>query len=187
MKNFICLLFILVSLTSCFSSTTTQDVSTATWLNPYENTEFTMSLPSNWDILTNTWNVLPKPKNWEISLASSSSELKYWFSSNILVLSQKLNKQVSSLDFSILNNVWSTKEYLEYLKLESKSFDFSDWDKSNLYIFEAKYNITTPKLKFLQVWKVCGITKAYLLTIALSTDIKDTSKYEEILKTFKCK
>lgn len=189
MKKIILFLFLTIFLFSCFSSssTVTNTTITTTWLTLYENKEFTMSLPSNWDILSSTWNILPKPKNWEISLAASSSELNYGFSNNLLILSQKLDKQVSSLDFSILNNVWSTREYLEYIKLEAKNFNFSDWDKSKLYIFEARYNITTPKLKFMQIWKICNISKAYLLTIALATDIKDTSKYEEILKTFKCK
>lgn len=183
MKKYI-ILVLLTFLFSCSFSDTTEEV---TWLTKYENSQFSMSIPSNWDILSNTWDVLPSPKSWEISLAASSSELKYGFSNNLLILWQNLNKSITSLDFSVLNYVWSTKEYLEYLKLDSKSFEFSDWDKSNLYIFEAKYNTTTPKLKFLQVWKVCNLSKAYLLTIALSTDIKDTSKYEEVLKTFKCK
>ena len=70
--------------------------------------------------------------------------------------------------------------------MESKSIDFLDSDTSNIYIFEAKYNIQTPKFKYLQVGKVCKDT-GYLVTIALSTDIKDTSKYEEMIKTFQCK
>jgi hypothetical protein len=103
-----------------------------------------------------------------------------------LILSQKLDKNISSIDFSILNNVWSSREYVEYLKIESKNIDFLDNDKSNLYVFEAKYNIQTPKFKYLQVGKVCK-NIWYLITIALSTDVKDTSKYEEIIKTFQCK
>lgn len=185
MKKIIFFLTLPVILFSCSSTTVNESV--VTWLTVFENNHFSMSLPSNWSILTNSWNILPKPKNWEISLAASSNELKYWFSNNLLILSQKLDKSVTSLDFSILNNVWSTREYLEYLKLEAKNIDFSDGDKSNLYIFEAKYNTMTPKLKFLQVGKVCNMSSAYLLTVALAIDIKDTSKYEEILKTFKCK
>lgn len=184
MKKYI-ILITLIFLFSC--SLINNNKNKIDWLTTYENNQFSISIPSNWIILSNSWNILPNPKNWKISLAASSNELKYGFSNNLLILQQDLNKLVTSLDFSILNNVWSTKEYLEYLKLESKNFEFSDFDKSNLYIFEAKYNTTTPKLKFLQIWKVCGLSKAYLLTIALSIDVKDTSKYEEILKTFKCK
>ncbi len=185
MKKNIFLFLSSIILFSCSSNNNSID--TVTWLVPFENNYFSMSLPSNWSLLTASWNILPKPKNGNISLAVSSNELKYGFSNNLLILSQKLDKYVTSLDFSILNNVWSTREYLEYIKLESKSLVFKDGDKSNIYIFEAKYNTITPKLKFLQVGKVCNISQAYLLTIAIAIDIKDTSKYEEVLKTFTCK
>jgi len=56
-----------------------------------------------------------------------------------------------------------------------------------LYIFEAKYNYDTPKLKFLQTAHICNQTDAYFFTIALSPLVRDTSKYEAFLKTFKCK
>lgn len=183
MKKF----FILLSILFITSCSTSQNQWAVTWVTNYDNKDYTVNIPENWDIISNTWNSLPNPKNWEISLAITSKELKYWFTSNMLILSQNLQKQVSSIDFSILNNVWSTKEYLEYTKIESKTIDFADNDKSNLYIFEAKYNIKTPKLKFLQVWKVCWISKWYLITLAISSDIKNTSKYEEIIKSFKCK
>ncbi len=185
MKTFFVIFFWLWFLFSCTSQTSTLE--NATGLTLFENTEFSMNIPSNWSILTNSWNVIPEPKYGKIAFAATSNELKYGFSNNLLILSQKLDKNINSLDFSILNNVWSTKEYIEYTKLESKSFEFVDKEKSNLYIFEAKYNTTTPKLKFLQVGKVCSLSQAYLLTIALAIDIKDTSKYETILKTFTCK
>lgn len=157
-----------------------------TGLSLHEGNTFQMSVPSNWSVITADSQILPSPKTSQIELAVSSEELKYGFSNNLLILSQKLDKKISSTDFSILNNVWSSREYVEYLKLESKSIDFLDSDTSNIYIFEAKYNIQTPKFKYLQVGKVCKDT-GYLVTIALSTDIKDTSKYEEMIKTFQCK
>ena len=180
-------LFLLLSLYSCWNS---EEEIITLWndtLIKFENTFFEIMIPTNWNILKDNENILPKPKNWEISLATTSDELKYGFSNNLLILSQNLNKVINSLDFSVLNNVWASRDYLEYIKLESKNIVFSDNDKSMLYIFEAKYNQTTPKLKFLQIWKVCSINKAHLLTIAISNEIKDTSKYEELLKTFKCK
>lgn len=187
MKKIFLLLVLVVFLSSCGSSDEGNDEK-VTGLIQFVWNSFEMSLPSNWNILSGTGNtILPKPKNGDIVLAASSNELKYGFSNNILVLSQDIQKPVTSWDFSILNNVWSTKEYLEYIKLESKSIEFADKDSSNLYIFEAKYNEKTPKLKFLQVGKICNYSHAYLLTVALSTDIKDTSKYEEVIKTFQCK
>jgi len=183
-KNFLTI-FILIFVSSCSSGN--ENIVKTSSLIPYENSNFSLNIPSNWSILTWTSWVLPEPKNGEISLAVSSSELKYGFSNNLLILRQNLQKVITSRDFSILNNVWSTKEYLEYLKIEAKTITFADNDKSYLYIFEAKYNTNTPKLKFLQVWKVCSVKNGYLLTIAISTDIKDTSAYEEILKSFRCK
>lgn len=184
MKKVFLLFLLSIFLFSCSSSS---DEDKVTWLTIHDWINFELSIPTNWNIITKESNILPNPKNSQIELAVSSDELKYGFSNNLLILWQKLDKKVTSLDFSLLNNVWSTKEYLEYLKLESKNIEFADGDKSNLYIFEAKYNTTTPKFKYLQVWKVCNQVKWYLLTIALSSDIKDTTKYEEVLKTFKCK
>jgi hypothetical protein len=62
-----------------------------------------------------------------------------------------------------------------------------DEEKSIVYIFEAKYNIDTPKLKFLQTAHICNQDKAYFLTLAIPVTIKDISKYEYLLSTFACK
>lgn len=91
------------------------------------------------------------------------------------------------MDFSILNHVGSTREFLEYTKLDEKKVSFPDKDSSVLYVFEAKYNAQTPKIKYLQMGKVCYITEAYLITLALPLDVRDVSLYEELLKTFQCK
>jgi hypothetical protein len=76
---------------------------------------------------------------------------------------------------------------LDYKKLESKNFSFTDKEESILYVFEAKYNLDTPKLKFLQTAHICNANKAFLLTLAIPTNIKDLSKYEYLLSTFECK
>ncbi|MBT4632488.1 hypothetical protein HOB94_00425 [bacterium] len=62
-----------------------------------------------------------------------------------------------------------------------------DEELSIIYIFEAKYNLDTPKIKFLQTARVCNQNKAFFFTIALPTTIKDTTKYEYLLSTFECK
>lgn len=185
MKIFMVLSILFILLTWCSSDSSTQTIES--WLVLKETAWFDMSVPANWNVLTWTSNTLPNPKNWKIDLAVTSSELKFWFSSNLLVLSQELEKSVDSTTFSNWNHVWWAREYLEYNKLESKTIEFLDKDTSDLYIFEARYNTITPKLKFLQTGRVCTGRKAYLITMAISSDIKDTSKYEEIIKTFKCK
>lgn len=92
---------------------------------------------------------------------------------------------VTSKKYSELNNVQTTKKYLEYTKLKNEAILFSDSDESMLYIFEARYNTATPRMKFLQTAKVCG-TRVYLMHIALSLD-KSADTYKDILKTFECR
>jgi hypothetical protein len=64
---------------------------------------------------------------------------------------------------------------------------FNDEEKSTAYIFEARYNIDTPKLKFFQTAHICNQNKAYFITLALPPSVKDLSKYEEFIATFQCK
>jgi thiamine pyrophosphokinase len=87
----------------------------------------------------------------------------------------------------MLNNVWASRDYIDYQLLNQKDITFADKDSSMLYIFEAKYNLDTMKLKFLQTAHICNATKAFFLTIAIPTSTIDTTNYEELLKTFTCK
>lgn len=184
MKNKLLISFVFVlALSSCFWGE--ENIS---WdLETQSNEKYDIWIPKEWTVLKNDDNSIPKPKSWEVTLASHSNNITYWFSDSLIVLSQNLNKVITSSDYSILNNVWATKEYSEYTKLDSKEITFADDDKSQLYIFEAKYNDTTRKLKFLQAGKVCNWTYWNLITVALSTDTKDITKYENAIKSFKCK
>ena len=183
-KKVFVLFFLLFFLYSCFGGE--NNVSNI-WLNEYESTDFSMKIPSSWDIIQNKDKILPKPNSWEIELAVTSKDINDWFANNLLVLSTKLNSFTTSKDFSMLNNIWAEKGYLNYNKLNSKDITFVGEEKSILYIFEAKYNTDTPKLKFMQTSHICNQNKAFFLTIALLPSVKDTSKYEDIFKTFKCK
>jgi len=55
-----------------------------------------------------------------------------------------------------------------------------------LYVFEAKYSSETPLLQFLQTAYVCKNKKAFFITMALPIEIKDTTKYQKMIATFKC-
>lgn len=179
-------IFIIISLLflfSCSDSTSNENE----WLVNVDKTDFSISIPNNWEIIENTQNILPKPNNWKIELAVASSVLKWWFKNNLLILSDSLNKFTTSKDFSMLNNVWASKDYIEYTKLSSKNLIFDDEEESILYIFEAKYNYDSPKLKFMQTAHICNQNKAFFFTIAIPTSVTDISKYENLLKSFKCK
>lgn len=59
-----------------------------------------------------------------------------------------------------------------------------DDDESRVTVFEAKYNNTTARMKFIQTAKVCG-THVYLLHAATTID-KDAGNYIKLFKTFVC-
>ena len=132
-------------------------------------------------------NDIPTPRVWKVVLAMQSKEMINWFINNIVIIKQKLDKKMSSEEFSIVNQVKAKTKYTNYKKLQTKTFVFEDWDISVLYIFEARYNSNTTKQHFLQIWKVCNKTDAYIITIWLNKRIFDFEKYEKYIKTFKCK
>lgn len=185
MKKIIILLLVITLLYSCWSKKTEEKIVSSFPTIEYIWESFSVFIPKDWVIISNESSELPKPKDWKITLSVKSNAIKYGFSNNMIILSQKLNKTISSSDYSIINNVWSSKDYLEYIKLESKDITFQDNTKSILYIFEAKYNTNTPKFKYLQTAKICKDT-ANMITIALSNDIKKYSDYENLLKTMTC-
>jgi|GEM_PF-421982 len=182
MKKILFFLLVLI-LSSCGGSGNDETVK---GLTNYNMGNFAMKIPSHWKVLEKDSPILPKVTNSTVELAATSEDLKFGFSNNILVLSQPIVKDISSTDFSITNNVGSTKEYVEYQKIDAQNMTFADGSESRIFIFEARYSTTTPKFQYLQVGQVCGKV-GYLITIALSTDIKDTSQYQEVIKTFTCR
>ena len=178
--------WIIASLMLLYSCGTDEQDVVITGLKVAESKEFSISIPEKWNVIDDYSN-LPSPQRWQLSFAANASDLKYGFVNNILVLSQDLGKIVSSKDFSILNNVGSSKEYLSYTRLDTLDLTFDDGDITSAYIFEAKYNTHTPVLKFVQFGKVCGITRGHLVTIAVSQDTKNIDPYVEFAKTFSCK
>ena len=184
-KKIFVLVFVTLFLFSCWDKVA--PVVPTTWLTKKETANISIEVPSTWYVINDKENILPKTKEWKIELAVSSESVVNWFANNLLILSDDLKTYVTSSEFSMLNNIWAQTDYLDYLELNSKEFKFKDEEKSVLYIFEAKYNLDTPKLRFLQTAHICKQNKAYFLTLALPATVKDTSKYEEFLSTFTCK
>jgi len=185
-KKIFLLTFLSVFIISCWKGS--ESTWTSVWgLVKTETTTMSIDIPSNWKMIKDVENILPKPKDSKIELAVTSENAVNGFSNNMLILSDNLKSFVTSKDFSMLNNIWAESDYLDYKKLDSKSFKFLDEEESVLYIFEARYNLDTPKLKFLQTAHICNQKKAFFFTIAIPTSIVDTSKYEYLLSTFSCK
>lgn len=178
-------LFILVLSLLLLSSCSDDNIDSS--LVFYETDNFSINIPSNWEKVSNIEDILPNPSYGNIELAAVSKNTISWFANNIVILSTELNKMTTSKDYSILNNIWAEKDYIDYLKLSSNDITFPDSDSSTLYEFEAKYNYDTEKYKFLQTAKICKNVQAYLITIAVPTNVKDISRYSDFISSFKCK
>ena len=100
-------------------------------------------------------------------------------------MKDRLNGIITSTRYAELNSVQTSKNYLEYTKLQDDLIIFSDTDSSRVSVFEAKYNPSTPRLKFIQTAKVCG-TDVYLIHFSLSLD-KSPDPYITLAKSFSCK
>jgi hypothetical protein len=111
--------------------------------------------------------------------------MRYGFSNNLIVMKDSLNGIISSKKYSELNAAQSQKNYLEYTKIQSDPIIFTDSDESRIIVFEAKYNPSTPKLKFIQTAKVCG-TNVFLIHFSIALD-KSPDAYIALAKTFQCK
>lgn len=185
-KKIFLIIFISLFVTSCWSDDETPEKAKV-WLINTETKSMSISVPSNWSIIENKSELLPKAKDSKIELAVRANSPVNWFSNNLLILSDDITKYITSKEFSILNNIGAETDYLDYTELEAKSFKFLDEEESMLYVFEAKYNVDTPKLKFLQTAHICNQNKAFFFTIAIPKSTKDTTKYEKLIATFKCK
>lgn len=149
----------------------------------YEGTGFSLSIPKNWTEASK--NSLPPPKTGKIEFASISPEVKYGFSNNLVVMSHILPDPITSKRYSELNQMQTSKNYLEYTKLNDEEIKFIDDEVSRVTTFEARYNERAPRMRFIQTARVCG-TQVYLAHFSLSLE-KDPALYIPLLKTLKCR
>ena len=161
--------------------------SSSSWLIEYSNDDFSLQIPATWNILDSKSTLIPEPKEWKVALAVTSPEVVDGFSNNLIILKKELSYSTNSKQFSKLNNTSISSDYFSYKEVENKDISFSDWEDTSEFIFEAQYSPSTPKLRFLQLGRVCGTNISFFLTIGLSPNITDTARYEEILKSFECK
>ena len=96
------LLIIFISFFLFWCSSDNEEIVDTDWLVNVEQSDFSVGIPSSWEIIENTNNILPKPNIWEIELVVASSVSKNWFKNNLLILSQDLNSFTTSVDFQWL-------------------------------------------------------------------------------------
>lgn len=169
----------LIFLASCSNSDKIFDWENAT---EFSWSGFSVKIPESWTS-TGSQN-LPSINNGSVVFSAISNEKKNNFSNNFLIISEKLEHIWSSIQYSEINNRSTSKKYSEYSLVKTENFIFPDSDDGKYYIFDARYNSNTPKLRFIQTAKMCGTT-VFLLNSTISLD-SDFSKIINIFKTFKC-
>ena len=180
MLKYILTLTLLLSSCSILPGTQTEVQDNATI---YTGSGFSIQVPDAWK--TNTGVTLSTPKSGTIELALVSPDIRYGFSNNLVIMKDALNGIISSKKYSELNAAQSQKNYLEYTKIQNDPILFGDTDESRVIVFEAKYNPSTPRLKFIQTAKVCG-TNVFLIHFSIALD-KSPDAYIALAKTFQCK
>lgn len=148
----------------------------------YTGSWFSMQVPAIWT--TNTGVLLGNPKIGSLELALISPEVRYGFSNNLIIIRDTLNGIITSARYAELNAAQTKWNYLEYVRIKNDPILYSDSDESRVIVFEAKYNPSTPKLKFIQTTKVCG-TSVYMIHFAIALD-KSPDAYIALAKTFAC-
>ena len=187
-KKIFILFFLLIFVSSCWTTEVEkEEIDTDLWLDLYETEDFSLFTPSSWELITDESKILPKPTVWKVDLAIISKTSDGWFYNNLLIIGEDLKSDLSSEEYSALNNIWSKKDYYSYNLIEEKNINFVWWLVSRLYIFEARYNKNTPKVFFMQIWVICPEKKWFLITIWLNNRVDNFSKYEQILQKFTCK
>lgn len=173
---------ILIGLTGCTLPGTQTEQSSAEGLVSYIGSGFSIDIPEGW--VTTPSQTIPTPKNGTVVLTAISPEVRYGFSNNIIVMKDSLDTPVTSKKYSELNQLQTTRNYLEYTKILDDALLFGDDDESRVSVFEAKYNTTTSRMKFIQTAKVCG-TSVYLVHAAIALD-KNSDNYIDLFRTFEC-
>ena len=188
LKKIFILFFLLIFISSCWTiEEIKEEIDLDLWLDLYETEDFSLFTPNSWNLITDESKILPKPTVWEVDLAIISKTNEGWFYNNLIIIGQDLKSDLSSEEYSALNNIGSKKDYYSYNLVEEKNISFPEGLVSRLYTFEARYNKNTPKVFFMQVWVVCPWSKWFLLTMWLNNRVDDFWKYEQILKKFTCK
>ena len=172
-----------VTLSACTLPGTQTETAVGAGLSLYSGSGFTMHVPDTWT--SDVTRALPTPRHGSVVMTAVSPEVRYGFSNNIVVMQDVLDTPMTSRKYSELNQIQTTRNYLEYTKLSDDVILFGDEDESRVYVFEARYNTTTGRMKFIQTAKVCG-TRVYLMHAAIALD-KDAANYTSLFKSFQCK
>ena len=177
----ICSCFLLVS---CFGG-----ADNAAWvdgLTQVESEEFSIRLSTSWNVIPSSELSPIEDGNVEIAYRSWAQDKD--FLNNIIVISEVLDRTLSSSDYAKRNVYLASRWYKNLRDIQAKNIAFEDGDTSRLYVFEAQYQPQFSKTLFFQTAKVCA-DNAYVITIGLDTSVQESAytNYETIIQSFICK
>ena len=92
---------------------------------------------------------------------------------------------MTSKTYSEMNYTQTMKKYYASSPVSSEAIVFSDNDDSRVYVFDAQYNTNTPRMRFVQTAKTCGMD-IYLLHFSVALD-REAKNYIDLMRTFVCK
>ena len=77
-----------------------------------------MNIPDTWASAMAA--SLPTPRHGEVVMTAVSPEVRYGFSNNIVIMQDVLDTPITSRKYSELNQIQTTRNYLEYTKLSDE-------------------------------------------------------------------
>lgn len=182
MKLFLPSFIALIFLSSCFSSWESIQ-GESVWLIPVEKESFSMSLPVNWEEVSEF--ELVSPSQWELALAYRASEERNGYFNNIVVLKNqnRLRETPTSLMKNNINTLKLSMQNFQVIAEDTLNFAWnSQWE---VIVFEGKYGPQTPTLNYIQTAQSCD-EDSYFLTISVGSDLWDYTRYYPLLESFRC-
>ena len=182
MKLFIPFFLTLIILSSCFSSWESLQ-GESVWLVPVEQEGFSMSLPINWQEVSEF--ELVTPSQWELVLAYRASEERNGYFNNIVVLKNqnRLRETSTSLMQNNINALKLSMQNFQVIAEDTLSFPGNtQWE---VIVFEGQYGPQTPMLHYIQTARSCD-EDSYFLTISVGSELWDYTRYYPLLESFRC-
>lgn len=179
------LVFLLPLLSAgCFDNTASPTTDVGNDLIAIKKGVIEISVPKAWrEVKESDFKYLGK----SIVLAYSSLNYTNGFANNIAITEEPLKQAFTSLEYADANSINSARFLDNYTKLDEKSITVKDENNKDIpariHIFEARMDKIEKLRKYIQLYVTQGMT-GYTITVVTSLDEQDTTKFENLLKTF---
>lgn len=169
----------------CFDNSTSPSTDVGSEIITIKKVPIQINVPKAWrEVLEADYNLLGN----DVIMAYSSLLYTNGFANNISITKENLTQPFSSIQYADANIVNSAKYTDDYLKIDEKEVILKNDDdtdlKTKIHIFEARFDMGEKTRKYLQLYATQGTT-GYTLTIAISIEESDLTKFENLLTSFR--